>query len=84
MDSKMVTVTDFIRNFGDYAALLPAVPELVLTRDGYPFATVKSTPAVKNAKLKSLLGLWKGTGLDDDKLWKRALKRNNRKNFSKW
>lgn len=64
-----------------YADMLPDIDELILTRDGRPFATVRASPEVKNAKLKSIIGAWKGTDLDDDAFWKKVLKRKNRKNL---
>ena len=79
MTSKIVPVTDFIRNFGTYADLIPRVDELILTRGGKPFAVVKASPQEKNEKLLSFYGAWKGTMFDSDKLWKKVLKRKNRK-----
>lgn len=77
--NTIISVTDFIRNFGDYTKILPEVEKLVLTRDGRPFAEVKIVPEEKNKKLLTFFGLWKGTDLDDDKLWKNVLIRKNRK-----
>lgn len=77
--NTIISVTDFIRNFGDYTRILPEVEKLVLTRDGRPFAEVKIVPEEKNKKLLTFFGLWKGTNLDDDKFWKKALTRGNRK-----
>ena len=42
MISKIVPVTDFIRNFGTFADLIPRIDELILTREGKPFAVVKA------------------------------------------
>ena len=79
MTSKIIPVTEFIRNFGTYADLIPHIGELVLTREGKPFAVVKASPQEKNEKLLSFYGAWKGTKLDSDKLWKKVFKRRNRK-----
>lgn len=79
MDTKIIPITDFIRKFGAYADLLPTLDSLILTRDGRPFATVRATPEEKNRQLLSFFGIWKGTSLDNDRLWKNVLKRRNRK-----
>lgn len=79
MDTRTVSSTDFIRNFGTYADLLPQIDELVVIRDGRPFATFKATPEEKNRGLLKFSGLWKGTELDDDTIWKTVFKRKNRK-----
>ena len=78
MDSKIITVTDFIRRFGDYADLLPTIDKIILTRDGRPFATVKAAAETKNEKLLALSGIWKNTKLDSDSFWKEILVRKNR------
>lgn len=79
MDSKIISVTNFIRSFGDYADLLPTIDKIILTRDGRPFATVKATAETKNEKLLAMSGIWKNTKLDNDLLWKEILTRKNRK-----
>lgn len=79
MDTKIVPITDFVRKFGMYADLLPSVNELVLTRGGRPFATVKATPEEKNRELLACAGIWKGTKLDNDTFWKKARTRKNRR-----
>lgn len=79
MDAKIVPISDFIRRFGQYADLLPAVNEIILTRDGKPFATVRARPEEKNRELLSLAGLWKGTALDSDRLWNVVRKRTNKR-----
>jgi len=48
-----------------------------------PFAEVKASPSEKNKKLLSFFGVWKGTKLDNDKLWKEVLKRKSRKELIK-
>jgi hypothetical protein len=79
MNSRIIPVTDFIRKFGDWAKILPEMDEIILTREGRPFATVKAAAERKNGKLLSLAGLWKNTKLDNDSVWKRVLTRGNRK-----
>jgi hypothetical protein len=77
MDTKIVPISDFIRKFGQYADLLPALTEIILTRDGRPFASLRARPEEKNRELASFAGLWKGTSLDRDRLWKDVRKRTN-------
>ena len=79
MDTRIIPVTDFIRRFGDWAELLPEMNEIILTREGRPFATVKATAENKNEKLLGLAGVWKNTKLDNDSVWKKVLSRKNRK-----
>lgn len=76
---KIIPTTELIRRFGVYANLLPKIGEIILTREGRPFATLKATPEEKNRRLLGLAGILKGTILDSDKFWKTTLKRNNRK-----
>jgi len=78
MNSRIIPITDFIRKFGDYAAILPFIDELIVTREGRPFATIKATPEEKNRELLKCVGLWKGSVLDSDNFWKKVLKRKNR------
>ena len=70
MNSRIIPITDFIRKFGDYAAILPFIDELIVTREGRPFATIKATPEEKNRELLKCVGLWKGSVLDSDDFWK--------------
>lgn len=78
MNKKIIPITDFVRKFGAYADLLPFLDELILTREGRPFATLKATPEEKNAKLLAYAGSWKNTVLDDDAFWKTVRTRKNR------
>lgn len=79
MDIKIVSTTDFIRNFGTYANLLPQVNELVLIRDGRRFATIKATPEEKNRELLSFLGSWDPKLFGNEKVWKAVMIRRDRK-----
>lgn len=80
MNTKIITVTDFIRNFGMYSDMLTKVDKLILTREGRPFATVAPTPEEKNKQLLSLRGEWNGRLFDNEAVWKEVLSRRNRKN----
>lgn len=83
MSSQIIPITDFIRKFGMYADMLPSIDSIILTRDGRPFATLKATPEEKNRKMLSFFGAWKGTELDSDEFWKKALKRKNKPSLRK-
>lgn len=84
MDTRIIPVTDFIRQFGDWAEMLPKIDKIILTRGGRPFATVKAAAQAKNEKLLALAGIWKNTKLDSDTLWKQVLTRKNRRNRPKF
>lgn len=79
MDTRIIPITEFIRNFGRYADMLPSLRKIILTREGWPYAEVKLTPEERNGKLLKLAGAWKGTELDDDVFWKKVLTRKSRK-----
>lgn len=76
--SNIVSVTDFRRNFGEITANLVKIESLLLMRGGEPFAIVKATPEAKKKALRKVAGAWKGTSLDNDNFWKKALKRKSR------
>ena len=78
MNKKIIPITDFVRKFGAYADLLPFIDELILTREGRPFATLKATPEEKNAKLLTYYGSWENTPLYNYIFWVKALIRKNR------
>lgn len=78
MDNKIIPVTTFLRNFGEYAKMLSSLDKLILTREGRPFAEVKASPEEKNKKLLSLSGAWDGK-LFSGKIWDTPWKRKNRK-----
>lgn len=83
-NTPIVSATDFVRNFSNYVNLLPRVREINIVRDSQTVAIIKAPPRVKNAKLKKFFGIWKGTELDDDALWKKVLVRRNRKKRYFW
>lgn len=77
--TKIMPITDFIRNFGAYSDLLPSLDKLILTREGRPFAEMKATPEAKSEARKKFAGIWAGTDLDNDKFWAKVLKKTSRK-----
>lgn len=83
MNTKTLPISDFIRKFGMYADMLPSIDAIILTRDGRPFATLKTVPEIKNKQLLSMAGVWKGTELDSDAFWKKILKRRNKASLRK-
>ena len=76
---RVVSVTDFRRNFGEITANLAKVESLILTRSGEPFAVLKAVPEEKKKILRGAAGAWEGTALDNDALWKNVFKRQSRK-----
>jgi len=79
MDTKIIPITDFVRKFGQYADMLSSLDKIILTREGWPFAEVKSTPQEKNRRLISLLKTWDGRLFENKAVWKKVLVRRNRK-----
>lgn len=76
--TQIVPVTDFIRNFGKYFDELPKYESIVLTRDGWPLATIKASRKEKRKLMQKAVGTWKGTALDSDKFWKGILERKSK------
>ena len=81
--TQIVPVTDFIRNFGKYADLLPKLDGIILTREGRSFATVKPSREEKRKLMQKAAGLWKGTDLDNDKIWADVLSRKSKAKINK-
>jgi prevent-host-death family protein len=77
---KVVPITDLRRNFGELTANLATGSDLVLTKDGRPFAVLKAAPEEKRRAMKELAGSLKGSILDDDALWAEVLRKRSRKN----
>lgn len=76
---RIVSVTELRRNFGEITENLALIDSLILTRGGEPFAILKSVPEEKMKILKKSAGAWKGTGLDEDNLWKEVFRRKSRR-----
>ena len=79
LSSKIVSVTDLRRNFGEISNYLTRIDSLILTKGGEPFAIIKALPAEKMKILRRTAGVWKNTALDNDKFWKETLKKKSRK-----
>lgn len=77
--SNIISITDLRRNFGEITANLDKIDEIILTKGGEPFAILKSAPEIKRKIIKKAAGVWKGTSLDNDKIWREVLKRKSRK-----
>lgn len=75
----IVPVTELRRKFGEITRTLVQHEAIILTRDGKPFATLRSTREAKMELLRETFGAWKGTKLDDNDLWAEILKRKSRK-----
>ena len=74
----IVPITDLRRRFGEITAKLPEVGEILLTKGGRPFATLKATGESKKEGLRKFVGIWKGTELDSDEFWEKTLVRKSR------
>ena len=78
-DVRIVPITDLRRKFGEITSDLVEVGEIILTKDGRPFAILRAAADEKRRLMKECAGSLKGTALDDDKVWKEVLKRKSRK-----
>ena len=76
---RIVPITELRRNFGKVTSRLLEVEELILTKGGEPFATLKIVPEKKKKMLATLAGVWKGTSLDNDDLWNKTVKKKSRR-----
>lgn len=76
---RIVSITELRRNFGALTENLPEIDELVLTKGGEPYATLKAVPAEKMKILKRSAGSWKDTPLNNNRLWKGVLLRKSRR-----
>lgn len=78
MKTQTISVDDLRRNFGAIKKQLPFV-EFIVTDRGKPIAKMSASPEIKQEMMEKTFGAWKGTELDDDALWKEALKKKSRK-----
>ncbi len=76
---KIVPITELRRNFGEITENLAKMDYLILTKGGEPFAILSSVPKEKKKVLLGLAGSFKGTELDNDKLWNKVFTRVSRK-----
>lgn len=79
MTSKIISVTELRRRFGEITADLAEVDSVILTRGGEPFAILKASPEEKRKILRKTAGAWKNSSLDNDLIWKEVFKRKSRK-----
>lgn len=79
LGTKIIPVTDFVRNFGEESLNILMYESFILTKGGKPFMNVTAAPELRREYLKLAMGAWKNTKLDDDGLWKDILKRKSRK-----
>lgn len=78
-NAPIIPITDFLRKAKYYSDLLPDVDKLIVTRDGRPYMDINLSNQERNRRLLAFVGKWKGTSLDDDKLWAKVFVRRNRK-----
>ena len=80
LGTKIIPVTDFVRNFGEESLNILDYESFILTKGGRPFMNVTAAPTLRREMLKKSAGGWAGTDLDDDNLWKEVFRRKSRKN----
>lgn len=73
--TKIIPISDLRRRFGEIEAMLARIDELILTKKGRPFATLRASGEVKRDLMETTAGALKGTGWGDDKIWKEILDR---------
>ncbi len=78
--TKYISINELRRRFSEIEAELPYLESLVITKKGKPIATLTSAPELKKSLRRSTAGAWRGTDLDDDKLWTEVGKRRSRRN----
>ncbi|OGD86798.1 hypothetical protein A2164_03410 [Candidatus Curtissbacteria bacterium RBG_13_35_7] len=81
---RFIAISELRRRFGEIEKALPYVNRFIITKKGKPFAILSADPALKKNKLLEMVGIWKNTELDDDKLWKDVSKHKSRKKIIKW
>lgn len=74
-----ISINDLRRNFGDIEKALPFVDRFVITKKGRPFAMLSAAPTIKKELMKKTAGAFKKTDLDNDAIWKDALKKKSHK-----
>lgn len=75
----IISITELRRNFGALTKNLAKTDAVILTKGGEPFAILKAAPVEKKKLLTKMAGVWKGTALDEDSLWKKVSKKKSRK-----
>lgn len=80
LDTRIIPITDFRRNFGENTDDILMVESYILTKGGRPFAIMKAAPELRREKMKRFAGSLKGTDLYGDDIWKEVFKRKSRKN----
>lgn len=78
-NDKTISINDLRRKFGDIEKSLPFLDRIVVTKKGKPFAILSATPAAKRDLMKETAGVFKGTELEKDDIWKEVLKKKSHK-----
>lgn len=79
ISEKIIPVTEMRRNFGAITANLSKYKKIILTRGGRPFAVLRPVDSGGKKNLLKTAGAWRGTELDNDALWRKALKKKSRR-----
>ena len=75
---NIIPITELRRNFGAITENLVNTQGILLTKDGKPFAILKSSREEKRKLLRKSIGAFKGTPLENPDFWKK-LTRKSRK-----
>lgn len=75
---QIIPITELRRNFGRITANLAAMDEIILTKEGSPFAVLKAVSREKRKILKRSAGVWANTDVDKDIFWEKILERKSR------
>lgn len=78
-----IPISEMRKKFGEIEAMLPYVDYITITKKGRPLAIISSPSEIKKSLIKKLAGSLKNTDLDNDKVWKKALKKKSRKKLIK-
>ena len=78
MKTQTISSEDVRRKFGEIKKQLSFV-EFIVTDRGKPIAHISAPPEIRREKLLKFAGAWKGTELENEDVWKDALKKKSRK-----
>ncbi len=79
-NTKIISVTELRRKFGEIAKHLADYDSVILTRGGRPFAVLRPTSEARREYWEKARGAWKDSALDDDGIWEKTREKASRKN----
>jgi hypothetical protein len=77
-EERTISIDDLRRNFGEIKKSLPRIT-FIITDRGNPIGRLTATREIKKTLMKSTIGAFKGTELDNDELWNDVLRKHSRK-----